>query len=59
METPYGAGVDPAPYMIAAFGLAVLLLGGYTMSIYFARAKIRRLMVALSSDKDFQHGEKK
>lgn len=59
MESAYGAGVDPVPFMIAAYGLAVLMMAGYAVAIYVTRAKIRRLMVALSSDKGPSHGEKK
>ena len=51
MDSPYGSGVDPAPYMFAAFGIAVLILGGYTIAIYLARGKIRRLMAAMADIK--------
>lgn len=51
METPYGAGVDPVPYMVAAFGLGVFIIAGYTLTIYLTRAKIRRLLVAMTEDK--------
>jgi hypothetical protein len=51
METLYGAGVNPAPYMIAAFGLAILIMAGYVLAIFLARGKIRRLMSAMSDSK--------
>lgn len=51
METAFGAGTDPLPYILAAFGISVLLVGGYIFAIYSARGKVRRLITAMSEDK--------
>lgn len=51
MDTTYGAGIDPAPYMIAAYAIGTIMLVGYTLAIFMARAKVRRLMLAMNSDK--------
>ncbi len=50
MESAFGAGTDPLPYIIAAFGISVLLMAGYTFAVYKARGKIRRLISAMSED---------
>jgi hypothetical protein len=50
MQTDFGAGMDPVPYIIAAFGISVLLIGGYAFAVYMARGKIRRLISAMSED---------
>lgn len=50
MQTAFGAGMDPLPYIIAAYGISVLLIGGYTFAVYMARGKIRRLISALSEN---------
>jgi len=50
MESMYGTGTDPIPYIIAAFGISVLLIAGYAIAIYMARGKIRRLISAMSED---------
>jgi len=50
MESAYGPGMDPVPYIVAAFGISMLLMFGYTFAIYMARSKIRRLIHAMSDD---------
>ena len=50
MEAAFGTGTDPLPYILAAFGISVLLIAGYTFTVYKARGKIRRLISAMSED---------
>ena len=50
MESAFGAGIDPLPYIVAAFGISVLLIAGYAVAVYMARGKIRRLISAMSED---------
>lgn len=52
MNTPYGSGIDPAPYMFAAYGIGTIFFVGYSLSIFMARAKARRLMAAMNADKN-------
>lgn len=51
MESAFGAGTDPLPYIIAAYGISTLLVAGYALTVYKARAKIRRLISAMSEDR--------
>ena len=44
--SPYGEGIDPIPYISAAYGLAVILLGGYATWIIAERRKLKALKVA-------------
>jgi CcmD family protein len=51
MESAFGPGTDPLPYIAAAYGVSVLLIAGYTLTVFRARAKIRRLISAMSEDR--------
>ena len=47
METTYGLGLDPTPYISLAFGLGAAGLLGFAGWIAHERRHLRRLMVAL------------
>lgn len=51
MDSAYGTGIDPTPYMFAAYGIGTILLVGYTLTIFMARSKVRRLIAAMNTDK--------
>ena len=41
--SPYGEGLDPVPYIASAFGIAILLLGGFATWIILQRKKLRTM----------------
>lgn len=41
--SPYGEGLDPIPYIAAAYGLASLLIGGFAVWIGLQRRRLRTL----------------
>ena len=45
---PYGEGLDPIPYIAAAFCIGALLLGGYTTWIFLQRKKLKMLQDAVN-----------
>ena len=45
--SPYGEGLDPVPYISAAYGIAALLLGGFTAWIIIQRRQLRTLQQAV------------
>lgn len=47
MESLYGAGTDPVPYMMLAYGLGTAALIGFTVWIVAGRMRLRRLLTAV------------
>ena len=45
--SPYGEGLDPVPYIIGAYGVATILLGGFSVWIVIQRRKLRQLQIAI------------
>lgn len=44
----YGTPTDPTPYIAAAYGLGVLILGGYSLWQLRTRKKLRALESAIN-----------
>lgn len=44
----YGEGIDPVPFIAAAFCIATVFLGGFTIWIFLQRKKLRLLKEAIN-----------
>ncbi|NRA63807.1 MAG: hypothetical protein HRU19_04955 [Pseudobacteriovorax sp.] len=44
--SPYGEGLNPIPYISAAFGIAALMLGGYGAWIVVQRKRLKAIKIA-------------
>lgn len=47
MESLYGPGTDPVPYMILAYGIGTAGLLGFATWIIAGRMRLRRLLTAV------------
>ena len=47
----YGAGTDPAPYILAAYALGFISIFGYTFWLYRNRVRVETFLAALKKDK--------
>ncbi len=45
---PYGEGIDPVPFIAAAFCIAATLLGGFAIWIILQRKKLKMLKEAVN-----------
>ncbi|SMF29581.1 heme exporter protein CcmD [Pseudobacteriovorax antillogorgiicola] len=45
--SPYGEGIDPVPFIAGAYGVAVLLIGGFTIWLVTQRRQLRILQEAV------------
>ena len=52
MESLYGAGTNPVPYMMLAYGIGALSLLGVAAWIVIDRMRLRRLSAAISPTSD-------
>ena len=50
MESSFGAGVDPSPFIAAAYGLGTLMIFGYAVWTLIHRRHLQRLLIAVSGD---------
>lgn len=51
MESVYGAGTDPTPFFLAAFGLGTVGILGFLVWTLVERRKLRTLLAAIKGPK--------
>ena len=49
MEPQYGAGTDPLPYFLLAYGFGAVCFVGFAVWILWDRARLRRLLATLAA----------
>ena len=52
MDSPYGAGMDPTPYIFLAYAIGTFGLFGFGSYIFWERRKLQRLAAALNEDQE-------
>ena len=48
--SPYGAGLDPTPYISAAYGIGILCLGGFALYVGLQRRRLKQMKMAIEGD---------
>ena len=49
MDSPYGAGIDPIPYIAFAYALGLVLLFGYGFMCFLKHGKLIEMRKALGT----------
>ena len=48
MDSPYGAGIDPLPYLAFAYALGLVLLFGYGFFCFLKHGKLNQMRKTLN-----------
>lgn len=51
METMYGAGTDPMPYIMAAYGIGMLALVGFFAWTLWSSRRLRAYLAVIQTNK--------